>query len=139
MAKQEREVQFLPKNFDVIKKELTKVQNIFMAKSKVVVQEENYEERIPKIEEIPIESKALFWVLMQEFYKHLNNIEGDICTDLKTYVDESGNKDIILDKYGIKVTFDEEAQWFYKEDMTKKDWENFDKKCNKEYLEKRNK
>ena len=129
---QNREISELPKNFEILKREFQKVRNMYFAKSKVITKkaEEEYE----KDEyEIPIEAKALFWVLMQEFNSFLTENEATLSEDLVAEMEDKNLKQICLPVYGIKVVWDDEAKWFFQKEMTKEDWLEYDTKCNEEF------
>lgn len=134
-ALQSREIEQLPRNFEVLKKEFQKVKNMYFARNTVTEQvkteAENGRDEYKKT--LPIEAFALFWVLLQEFEKFLNANEAEIAEKLFGLIKEKGLKQVVLPKYGIKVVFDEEAQWFFQNEMTKEDWAEYDKKCNSNF------
>lgn len=131
-----RVVSPLPKNLEVLKRDFQKVKNMFFARSHVVVEKAEYEFEWDKTV-IPIESKALFWVLMQEFESFLTTHEAELTEDILKELEEKGSKEIPLYEYGIKVVFDDEAKWFFKKDLTEKDWAEYDKQCNEKLLNKK--
>lgn len=133
-AKAGREVSPLPRNMEVVKRDFQKVRNMFFARSKVVTEKAEYEFEMDK-KEVPVEAKALFWVLMQEFEKYLNEQEASVTEELYAYLEDKEKKEILLYEYGIKVVFDDEAKWFFQKELTKEDWAEYDKACNKKFKE----
>ena len=133
----ERVISPLPKNLEVLKRDFQKVKNMFFARNKVVVEKAEYEFEWDKVA-IPIESKALFWILLQEFENFINEHEAELTEGMIKELEEKGTKEIPLYEYGVKVVFDDEAKWFFKKELTKDDWAVYDKKCNEE-LKKKNK
>ena len=139
MAKKiERQVSELPRNFNLAKKEFEKCKNIFLA-SKRKTWKETLEDGVKQVthEKINIEDKALLFMLVDEFEKFLFEQDKEICENLKIAMDEENNYRVILGEYGKVVRFDEESCWFYCDDMSEKDWKDYDKKCNEEYLNKK--
>lgn len=133
-AKAGREISPLPRNMEVVKRDFQKVRNMFFARNKVVTEKAEYEFEMDK-KEVPVEAKALFWVLMQEFEKYLNEQEASVTEELYAYLEDKEKKEIPLYEYGIKVVFDDEAKWFFQKELTKKDWAEYDKACNKKFKE----
>lgn len=128
-----RNTQTLPKNMEQVKREFSKVKNMFFAKRKQVTKEaeatwEN------DVKENTLENYALFWMLMQEFYAYLNTQEAEITETLLARLEKEGKQEVLFPEYGVKVVWDSEAQWFYKFDMTNKDWKEYDKKCNERFI-----
>ena len=127
-----RKFESLPKNMEVVKREFTKVKNMFFARSKVIDEkaDRNWKNDTYKIEK---EAFGLFWLLIQEFNAFMIGEEKEITEKILEVM--SDNK-LYLYKYNIKIIYDEEARWFRSEEITESEWRDFDKKCNAEFLKK---
>lgn len=133
-----REIEDMPQNFCALKREFQKIRNMFFARSKVVVKEAEYEFETDK-KEVPMEAKALFWAMLQEFYSFLSAEEAILIEDLLKDMDEKKVTSVPLYQYGFKVDFDEEAKWFYKKELTNSEWAEYDRLCNKKLKESKSK
>ena len=61
--------------------------------------------------------------------------EEEISVALKDRMDDLKKYKVFLSDFEKKVHYDDEASWLFISDMNKKDWLEFDEKCNKEFLE----
>lgn len=136
--KKTRDVESLPKNFNLVKKEFEKQKNIFLAKN--CYYEENQNPRTFDVERkqfFTLENLALLYCLIAEFENYLNTQESGIVEQFKTLMDEKNEYEVLLGTYGKKVFYDKDANWFFIEEMTDSDWKKWDKKSNEEFLKKR--
>lgn len=131
-AKVGREISPIPKNMEVVKRDFQKVKNMFFARNHVVTEKAEYEFEKDKTE-IPLEAKALFWVLIQDFENFINEHEASLTEDIFAQLENQEKKEIPLYEYGIKVVYDDEAKWFFQKELTKEDWAEYDKACNKKF------
>lgn len=138
MAKKiDRKVEDLPRNFNQAKKEFQKCKQLFFLGNKITKSYKDENEEVITEEFLTLEKKALLWLLFQEFENFLTKHESEIVLDLKDSMDKENTKCVLLAEYGKKVVFDEEANWFFAEDMNYGDWQEYDKKCNEKFLKKR--
>lgn len=124
MLKDGRIIQELPKSFYGAKREFEKVFTFAIAKAKN--EDKNKE----------LDNYAVLFSLIQEFNNFLFKYEEEVSVALKDRMDELNKYKVLLNEYGKKVFYDDEASWLFINDMNKKDWLEFDEKCNKEFLEK---
>lgn len=120
-----RIIEELPKFFVPTKKEFEK--NI--AHEKAISNNEN--------KKIELEKYSVIFALIQELESFLNKHEENISIHIKELMDELNEYSIVLGKYGKKLEWDENANWFYLSDMNKSDWLHYDKECNEKYLKDR--
>lgn len=140
MAKKiDRVIAELPKNFNQAKKEFQKCKQLFFIGNKSTKSYQDENEKVITEEFLTLEKKALLWLLFQEFESFLNKHESDIILDLKESMDKENTKYVLLAEYGKKVIFDEDANWFFAEEMNYDDWQEYDKKCNEKFLKERKK
>lgn len=138
MAKKiDRKVEDLPRNFNQAKKEFQKCKQLFFIGNKTTKSYKDENEEVITEEFLTLEKKALLWLLFREFENFLTKHESEIVLDLKDSMDKENTKCVLLAEYGKKVIFDEEADWFFAEDMNYDDWQEYDKKCNEKFLKKR--
>ena len=123
MLKDGRIIQELPKSFYNAKREFEKAFTFAIAKAKN--EDKNKE----------LDNYAVLFSLIQEFNNFLFKYEEEVSVALKDRMDELNKYKVLLNEYGKKVFYDDEASWLFISDMNKKDWVEFDEKCNKEFLE----
>ena len=133
-VKEGREIETLPRNFQPLKNEFQKLENMFLARNKVLVKKHD-ETWLQDEYENDDKSYALLWVLMQELRAFFDMKEGEIIEKL---IEKMGDKkEVFLKEYGKKVFYDPEAKWFFQEDISKKEWQMLDKEDNEKYLAER--
>lgn len=139
---EERVVEELPKTFNSTKREFEKWFTLYKGKNEIVEKEVKDQNNGLTITEekryFKTETWAELWLMIKEFEKFLYEKESEVIEKLSEKFDEEKINYILLPKYGKKVEFDNEANWYYDKEMDKKDWKEFDDKCNAEYLKKRN-
>ena len=126
MTKNGRIIEELPKSFYTAKKEFEKVFTFQTSKAK----NENKKEEL--------KNYAVLFGLIQEYNAFLSKYEEKIAVHLKDLMDEVKDIKVLLADYGKKLEWDNDAQWLYFSEMENKDWREFDKESNKEFLEKKN-
>ena len=122
MLKDGRIIQELPKTFYNAKREFEKT---FIFQTSKAKNEDKKEE---------LNNYSVLFGLIQEYNAFLSKYEEQITVHIKDLMDEENTHKILLGEYGKKLTWDDEAKWMYFEDMDKNDWNEFDKICNKKYL-----
>lgn len=139
----EREVENLPSTFNSVKREFEKWFTLYKGRNEVIEKEVKDENNGLTIKEekhyFKTETWAELWLMIKELQQFLYNKESEVIEKLSEKFEEEKINKICLPKYGKKVEFDDEAKWYFDKDMNKSDWKEYDDKCNKEFLKKRNK
>lgn len=131
-----REIEDMPKTFEPLKREYQKIYNIYMAHARKVVKKGELEWE-SDVTDIEVESYALFWQMLQEFYDYLYDKEREIISVMSEKMAELKTNTVMLEKYGIKIVYDSDTSWYFKKDLDSADWKKIDKKDNENYLKKK--
>lgn len=138
-----RNVEELPKTFNSVKREFEKWFTLYKGKNEITEKEVKDENSGLVIKEekkyFKTETWAELWLMIKELQEFLYNKESEVIEKLTEKFEEENITSICLPKYGRKVEFDKEANWYFDKEMNKSDWKEFDDKCNKEYLKNRKK
>ena len=138
----DREVEELPKTFNSTKREFEKWFTIYKGKNEVIEKEvKDTNNGLTITEEkryYKTETWAELWLMIKELQEFLYKKESEVIEKLSEKFEEENITSICLPKYGRKVEFDKEANWYFDKEMDKSDWKAFDDKCNSEYIKKRN-
>lgn len=125
-----RVVQEMPRNFDVLKRDFIKTKNLFLARSQEIVQEFNEETAQDEIKETPTRAYALLWALKQELDGFFYNQEAEMVEKMKEDYDENNVDKYIFPEYNKVIYFDDDAQFYFQRGLNQREWQEYDFVCN---------